>query len=349
MQAAGCIGVPSDLSALAEMGSCGQHSNSMHRDLVALVKDDSQLPQPFFGVSPLQEAACGTSNHVAPLGFSCLVGKLQTILGNSFFLPGGKDALLSFWKHFASHLCMAGFRGINEQWQACTLPLFMHGDAVPTIGCGKVWAKLLQAYSWGCLLARGTTKKRSLYLWGAFEQNLKHGGEGTLKHFFLVLKWSFTALQTGKFPSHDWRGRKFAEGSQEHALAGFFLAGGFCGHLVSIQGDLEWHASALDLPRWNLKAGGCSVCKGADEGEQTWKVLLILMVYKAMIQTLLHTDPFTHRNFYTQKLLHTEAFTHKHFHTQRPDTETSTHRSFYTQTLSHTETGPVKSQFYCSF
>ena len=85
MQAAGCIGVPSDLSALAEMGSCGQHSNSMHRDLVALVKDDSQLPQPFFGVSPLQEAACGTSNHVAPLGFSCLVGKLQTILGNSFF------------------------------------------------------------------------------------------------------------------------------------------------------------------------------------------------------------------------------------------------------------------------
>jgi hypothetical protein len=42
--------------------------------------------------------------------------------------------------------------------------------------------------------------------------------------------------------------------------------------LVSIQGDLEWHASALDLPRWNLKAEGCSVCKGADEGEQTWKV-----------------------------------------------------------------------------
>ena len=207
-----------------------------------------------------------------PTWFFMPCGQITNNIGKQFFLPGGKDALLSFWKHFASHLCMAGFRGINEQWQACTLPLFMHGDAVPTIGCGKVWAKLLQAYSWGCLLARGTTKKRSLYLWGAFEQNLKHGGEGTLKHFFLVLKWSFTALQTGKFPSHDWRGRKFAEGSQEHALAGFFLAGGFCGHLVSIQGDLEWHASGLDLPRWNLKAGGCSVCKGADEGEQTWKV-----------------------------------------------------------------------------
>ena len=100
MQAAGCIGVPSDLSALAEMGSCGQHSNSMHRDLMALVKDDSQLPQPFFGVSPLQEAACGTSNHVASLGFSCLVGKLQTILGNSFFFAWRQGCIAQLLEAF---------------------------------------------------------------------------------------------------------------------------------------------------------------------------------------------------------------------------------------------------------
>ena len=43
--------------------------------------------------------------------------------------------------------------------------------------------------------------------------------------------------------------------------------------------------------------------------------------------TLLHTDAFTHKSFYTQKLLHTEAFTHKAF----------THRSFYIQKLLHTE------------
>ena len=39
-------------------------------------------------------------------------------------------------------------------------------------------------------------------------------------------------------------------------------------------------------------------------------------------QTLLHTEPFTHRRFYTQMLLHTEPFTH---------------RSFYTQKLLHTD------------
>ena len=66
-------------------------------------------------------------------------------------------------------------------------------------------------------------------------------------------------------------------------------------------------------------------------------------------QTLLHTDPFTHRSFYTQKLLHTEAvdtqtplhtdaFTHRSFYTQRLlHTDSFTHRRFYTQTLLHTD------------
>ena len=55
-------------------------------------------------------------------------------------------------------------------------------------------------------------------------------------------------------------------------------------------------------------------------------------------QTLLHTETFTHRRFYTQKLLHTDVFTHRRFYTQRLlHTNTFTHRDFYTQTLLHTE------------
>ena len=51
-------------------------------------------------------------------------------------------------------------------------------------------------------------------------------------------------------------------------------------------------------------------------------------------QTLLHTEPFTHRRFYTQMLLHTEPFTHRSFYTQTLlHTDAFTHRSFYTQTL----------------
>ena len=55
-------------------------------------------------------------------------------------------------------------------------------------------------------------------------------------------------------------------------------------------------------------------------------------------QTLLHTEAFTHRRFYTQKLSHTEAFTHRHFHTHTLlHTDACTHRQFYTQKLLHTE------------
>ena len=271
MRASGCIGVPSALSALADMGTCGQYSNNVHRDLMTLVKDDSLLPEPFYVPLPFKLQDVVQAIMLPHLVFHCLWTHYRQYW-DSIFLPGGVDGLVKFWKHSASHPCMAGFKGIKAQWQACTLPLYLHGDAVPTLGCGKVWAKLLQAYSWSCLLARGTTKERSLYLWGVFEQNLKPGADGTLHNFFKVLKWSFTALQTGRFPTHDWKGRQYTPGSQEHALSGKFLAAGFCGHLVSIQGHLDWHASALDLPRWNLKAGGCSVCKGSDGGEQTWRV-----------------------------------------------------------------------------
>ena len=55
------------------------------------------------------------------------------------------------------------------------------------------------------------------------------------------------------------------------------------------------------------------------------------------IETLLHTDVFTHRRFHTetrlhaQKLLHTDAFTHGHFNTQTLlHTYCFTHRRFYT-------------------
>ena len=55
-------------------------------------------------------------------------------------------------------------------------------------------------------------------------------------------------------------------------------------------------------------------------------------------ETLLHTDPFTHRRFYTQTLLHTYVFTHGRFYTQTLlHTDAFTHRRFSTQTLLHTD------------
>ena len=119
----------------------------------------------------------------------------------------------------------------------------LHGDAVPTVGCAKVWAKLMQCYSWSGLLSTGSTKERSFFLWGAsqcksgscfchpfavpkpggfcdritalgktclqvFEQLLLHGEQSTLSTFFHLLKWSFNALLAGTWPLKDHNGEE---------------------------------------------------------------------------------------------------------------------------------------------
>ena len=49
------------------------------------------------------------------------------------------------------------------------------------------------------------------------------------------------------------------------------LAGGFAGHLLSIQGDLDFFASALSLPRWSVNSGGCVNCRCTFAGPTTWQ------------------------------------------------------------------------------
>ena len=54
-------------------------------------------------------------------------------------------------------------------------------------------------------------------------------------------------------------------------MSGKYLANGFCGHLTCIQGDLDFFAASLQLPRWSLKAGGCPSCQCTLEGVKTWQ------------------------------------------------------------------------------
>ena len=104
-----------------------------------------------------------------------------------------------------------------------------------------------------------------------FEQLLKHGPAGTLDCFFQIMQWSFTSLQSGKFPEHKWDGTAFEPGTWEARMAGKHLANGFSAHLAAIQGDLDFFAAALSLPRWSLKAGGRPSCQCTLEGVATWQ------------------------------------------------------------------------------
>ena len=74
-----------------------------------------------------------------------------------------------------------GLLVFQDQWQQNTIPLNLHGDAVPTVGCGKVWSKMMQAYSWAGLLTVGSTQERSFFIFGAAVANLL--GLLSLLHF----------------------------------------------------------------------------------------------------------------------------------------------------------------------
>ena len=53
-----------------------------------------------------------------------------------------------------------------------------------------------------------------------FETLLKTGEGGTLDVAFSIISWSFNALLSGKWPTHDWKGVRHTE---EYLIGSFFV------------------------------------------------------------------------------------------------------------------------------
>ena len=73
------------------------------------------------------------------------------------------------------------------------------------------------------------------------------------------------------YVNHIFSNLRFAAGSIHHERAGQPLAGGWKAALIFIQGDLDFFAASLGLPRWNVLKGGCAVCQMEANGPNTWK------------------------------------------------------------------------------
>ena len=64
---------------------------------------------------------------------------------------------------------------------------------------------------------------------------------------------------------------RYNAGTIGYLKAGLPICGGYRIALVSVQGDLDFFAASLGLPRWSLADGGCPVCRCKAYGELTWK------------------------------------------------------------------------------
>lgn len=101
MESAGVSNPQRMLQNLASMGSDGQHAYNVHRDLIALTKDTTQLPQPLHVHMPLKTKAKVALQAVMlpQLVFHSLWVHYKDYWDRCF-LPNGTAGLLHFWNHF---------------------------------------------------------------------------------------------------------------------------------------------------------------------------------------------------------------------------------------------------------
>ena len=205
MREAGCATIPPNLQRLANIGSRGVHTNNCHRDLMGFLPQESKLPKPFMENLPFKNATELQSIMLPHEVFAALYHHFPGFW-KKCFLPGGEKTLEAYWASMAQHPLMRDRTFASKaNYRKKLIPLGVHGDAVPTVGLGKIWCKMTQVYSWHGLLSRGGTKASLFLIWGSFEVVLT---ADTLKTFFQILQWSFTALFHECWPSHDWRGRQ---------------------------------------------------------------------------------------------------------------------------------------------
>ena len=78
--------------------------------------------------------------------------------------------------------------------------------------------------------------------------------DGTLAKLFDYFAWAMNCLLEGKYPTHDWKGKRCKKAGQKIKTKGYNLA------LNQIRGDWEFYSNVMGLPRWDSEPGMCFVC-----------------------------------------------------------------------------------------
>ena len=207
------------LETLANLGTKGQYSNNIHAELMKKVEHVPKIPRPFSATIPLKGYPNSMQYFLLPHEmFACIYHSDQHVW-NRAIVPS-VDRARKFWRSMRLHPSMSGHpMTAEDNWEARTIPIAVHGDGVPVTGVGKIWSRVMTNYSWYSLLGHGNTASMLLWIWGFFDK-LKVGDqtEGTLHEFYILLKWSLCSLASGKWPSHDHKGVK-----QLHSLTIHFF------------------------------------------------------------------------------------------------------------------------------
>ena len=168
MEAAGVEQTPLSLKKISTIGTSGSHAQNCHRDFLALVATKTKICKPLQEKLPFKDGLY-LQSIMLPHEIFHWMWKDYKDYFISALAPGGSNRLENFWKSYEKHpamqsSAMAAMKKHRSYPHRC-LPVGMHGDAVPTTGCGKAWAKMQLCFSWFCLLRRKGSKASNFLIW----------------------------------------------------------------------------------------------------------------------------------------------------------------------------------------
>ena len=174
---------------------------------------ESTLPMPMRVEMPYKDGRWMTS-VMLPHELFAAIYKMGTAWERAMLPDASK--LASFWDAVSNHPMMIEhpLKSRADYRNRC-VPLGLRGDEVPITGIGQIWCRSSVSFSWFslfCNASGGTLSNVMLWIWACFEKMVApqtaDGTPGTMELFWQLLRWSFLALWTGRWPSQDWTGKQ---------------------------------------------------------------------------------------------------------------------------------------------
>ena len=271
---------------LSKLGASGKYPQNARRDLLNFVGEPSS-PKLFRSavhvkVQKPRRSRDGEIHAIISINmafflpheyFHYLYTKKRSLF-NRIMLGGDPGRVEEFWKGVQErndprfHQLMLTDMDRDTEWLKKCVPLSFHGDEVPVIAVGKAGTKSLDVSSQQSVLARNSSSlvvKQPLC--AVFGHNKVHTEEcNTEQEIGEVLGWSYRALQAGKWPSNDHRGKAYDPLSAEGQLAGTDLADGWCAAIYLMKSDLDFLAKSLGLRHYSANEF-CDLCPCNVAGE----------------------------------------------------------------------------------
>ena len=206
---AGPDAVFTDLNKLAKLGTGGRYSGPMHTQMVKTF-DAPLLDQ----LQPLHLATKTSGSDQRTLSEQVILYPhlLFSFLYHEFpdmfvaRLVSSTEVLENFWNSVSS-TTQYQEHPVKDRvdHKSNCIPIFLHGDGVPTTGVGKAWTKMLDTWLWGSLLVTDGCTSLTNFLIFAFWSMLavKNIGLQTYDDYWRALCWSLEIVYTGKFLGYD--------------------------------------------------------------------------------------------------------------------------------------------------